>query len=76
MDHPATSAAAFSSTAGLYATTNATYRVIQYVGGTTEGTGLFTGNVLAVMFPEAGWLAAYKLRPDGTPGNRIVSLEN
>jgi hypothetical protein len=46
--------------------TGTTYRVIQHVGGTTEGTGLFTGNVLAVMFPEAGWLAAYKLRPDGT----------
>jgi len=42
------------------------YRVVQHVGGTAEGTGIVSGDVLAVSFPEAGWVAAYEIQPDGT----------
>jgi hypothetical protein len=48
------------------ARTGEAYRVVQRVGSTAQGTGLVSGDVLAVSFPDAGWVAAYRIRPDGT----------
>ena len=46
--------------------TGSTYRVRAEVGVYATGTGLFRNGVLAVMFPERGWIANYAVQSDGS----------